>query len=45
MFIRKGSSLQTRLAEFRAAGNEYHPGFMYSPLSEAVEFGTYKHQL
>ena len=45
MFIRKGSSLQTRLAEFRAAGNEYHPGFMYSPLSEALEFGAYKHQL
>ena len=45
MFIRKGSSLQTRLAEFRAAGNEYHPGYMYSPLEEAVEFGKYRHEL
>ena len=45
MFIRKGSSLQTRLAEFRAAGNEYHPGYMYSPLDEAVEFGKYRHEL
>ena len=45
MFICKGFSLQTRLAEFRAAGNEYHPGYMYSPLEEAVEFGKYKHEL
>ena len=45
MFIRKGSSLQTRMAEYRAAGNEYHVGYMYSPLEEAVEFGKYKHEL
>jgi|GEM_PF-668315 len=45
MFIRKGSSLQQRMAEFRAAGNEYHAGYMYSPLAEAEVFGEYKHEL
>lgn len=45
MFIRPGSSLQERLAAFRAEGNEYHAGYMYSPLSEAEVFGTYRHEL
>ncbi|MBQ1944744.1 MAG: hypothetical protein II346_07025 [Ruminococcus sp.] len=45
MFIRPGSSLQQRMADFRAAGNEYHAGFMYSPLSEAEVFGEYRHEL
>ncbi len=44
-FIRKGSSLQKRLAEFRAAGNAYHVGYMYSPISEALTFGDYRHEL
>ncbi len=45
MFIRKGSALQERIASFRAAGNEYHIGYMYSPISEAQQFGTYRHKL
>ena len=44
-FIRKGSSLQQRMADFRAAGNEYRAGYMYSPVSEAKVFGEYKHEL
>ncbi|MBR6563310.1 MAG: hypothetical protein IKK70_05175 [Clostridia bacterium] len=34
MFIRKGSSLQQRLAEQIEAGREFHFGIMYSPVSE-----------
>lgn len=45
MFIRKGSALQEKLAAFRAAGNEYHTGYMYTPLAEAEVFGTYRHTL
>ncbi len=45
MFIRPGSSLQQRTAEFLAQGNEYHAGSMYSPLSEAEVFGQYRHEL
>lgn len=45
MFIRPGSALQQRMAQFRAEGNEYHAGYMYSPLREAEVFGEYKHEL
>lgn len=45
MFIRNGSSLQSRLAAFRKDGNEYHVGYMYSPLKEAETFGEYRHEL
>ncbi len=34
MFIRKGSSLQKRIAEERAKGTEFHFGVMYSPIEE-----------
>lgn len=34
MFIRKGSSLQQRIADERAKGTEFHYGVMYSPLDE-----------
>ncbi|MBR5859040.1 MAG: hypothetical protein IKZ05_03880, partial [Clostridia bacterium] len=34
MFIRKGSSLQTRIADECAKGTEFHFGIMYSPLSD-----------
>lgn len=45
MFLRKGSSLQQRLADFRAAGNAYHVGYMYVPLEEAMQFGEFTHEL
>ncbi len=34
MFIRKGSSLQQKIADERAKGTEFHFGVMYSPLDE-----------
>ena len=34
MFIRKGSSLQQRIADECAKGTEFHFGIMYSPLDE-----------
>ena len=34
MFIRKGSSLQQKIADERAKGTEFHYGIMYSPLDE-----------
>ena len=34
MFIRKGSSLQARIADECAKGTEFHFGIMYSPLSD-----------
>ena len=34
MFIRKGSSLQQRIADERAKGTEFHYDIMYSPLDE-----------
>ena len=34
MFIRKGSSLQQKIADERAKGTEFHFGIMYSPLDE-----------
>ncbi|MCH5183990.1 MAG: hypothetical protein J1E00_07425 [Oscillospiraceae bacterium] len=45
MFLRPGSSLQQRLADFRAAGNAYHVGYMYVPLEEAETFGSFKHEI
>lgn len=39
MFIRKGSSLQVRMAEEIANGTEFHYGIMYSPLEELETFG------
>lgn len=45
MFLRPGSSLQQRLADFRAAGNAYHVGYMYVPLEEATDFGAFTHEL
>lgn len=44
-FLRRGSSLCQRLADFRAAGNAYHVGYMYVPLEEARAFGEYRHEL
>lgn len=44
-FLRAGSSLQQRLADFRAAGNAYHVGYMYVPLEEAQEFGAFTHEV
>ena len=37
MFIRKGSSLQQKIADERAKGTEFHFGIMYSPLDELEE--------
>ena len=45
MFLRPGSSLQQRLADFRAAGNAYHVGYMYVPLEEVDTFGDFTHEL
>lgn len=45
MFLRPGSSLQQRLADFRAEGNAYHVGYMYVPLEEAADFGKFRHEL
>lgn len=45
MFLRPGSSLQQRLADFRAAGNAYHVGYMYVPLEELEQFGAFTHEL
>ena len=44
-FLRPGSALQRRLADFRAAGNAYHVGYMYVPLDEARTFGRFRHEL
>lgn len=45
MFLRPGSSLQQRLADFRAAGNAYHVGYMYVPLEEMQDFGRFTHEI
>ena len=45
MFLRPGSSLQQRLADYRAAGNAYHVGYMYVPLEEMQDFGRFTHKL
>lgn len=45
MFLRPGSSLQQRLADYRAAGNAYHVGYMYVPLEEALDFGAFTHEI
>lgn len=45
MFLRPGSSLQQRLADFRAAGNAYHVGYMYVPLEEMKDFGRFTHEM
>ena len=45
MFLRPGSSLQQRLADYRAAGNAYHVGYMYVPLEEAMKFGEFIHEI
>lgn len=39
MFIRKGSSLQQRIADECAKGTEFHYGIMYVPLDEVETFG------
>ncbi len=42
MFIRKGSSLHTRIAEECDKGTEFHFGIMYVPVSEIDRFGENK---
>ncbi len=39
MFIRKGTSMYTRIAEERSKGTVFHIGFMYVPLDEVDTFG------
>ena len=43
-FIRKGSALAERAQAYLDAGNVWRTGFMYSPLSEAEQFGTWRHE-